>query len=698
MRPTVAMAIEKRGWCFHNNALAISRRLSDEFRFVIGTAPELLQLRENPDLLVPLWWGFSLQLKVSLKARGLLPCVYDAWSWRGEEHSAHTFRLVARQATAIGAANRGFLEAIRDHVGDTCPPVHLLEDGVDTDLFSACPLPPRIVAGWTGNSNAVIPGAPDEGKGLGLVRKACKRAGVDLLILDAASSGRTWAHEEMPRFYRDISLYVCASDAEGTPNPVLEALSCGRPVVSTRVGLVPDLARKAPNAVLTVDRDPGAIAGGIREMASRLEADPSGITSEARGSVLGKSWDIQAERWRLALRETIARAADTPRRRVMHIPQPHIRVVPPPPKPPKPPVVPAPLSRKAPTPAARPVVHAPPREPPFTSRVPTPEELERPRPTPDRPRVLLISDQPDWAFRRNMLDLESYLRDTFQFRHWAIADWLLYRRTRGAMGEDLPRLDELDVVFAVYHRWGIDHLLPWNRTVGSLRAQWFVPENPRPPGPEEFALVNRYRAFHVVTQRNYEELAPHCPRVVYLTNPVDMRRHPRATPVTRRVICSWNGNARHGTRDVKGFHSIVQPACRAAGVPLEYAEYNTRKIPLDEMPEFYMRANLALCASEYEGSSNSVLEAMASGHALITTDCGNHREIQESQLEHLGDTGIVIVERSVQAFRDAILRLKRAPERVAEMGRINRAEIQERWSWAAWKDRYADFLRMALED
>ena len=41
--------------------------------------------------------------------------------------------------------------------------------------------------------------------------------------------------------YNDIDIIVCTSKIEGTPNPVLEGMACGDIVVSTDVGIVPDV-------------------------------------------------------------------------------------------------------------------------------------------------------------------------------------------------------------------------------------------------------------------------------------------------------------------------------------------------------------------------------------------------------------------------------------------------------------------------
>lgn len=308
-------------------------------------------------------------------------------------------------------------------------------------------------------------------------------------------------------------------------------------------------------------------------------------------------------------------------------------------------------------------------------------------------KVLLLCDVRAWAFDQNLRDLAEYLSDQFEFSISYVAEWFF---AGGRTNHLMPDFDTYDVIYVPYHRWGIDHLLPWEKCLGSLRAQQLFPERKRDIGPEEIDLVNKFAAFHVVNKTSYEVFKPHCPRLFYLTNPVNTQRFVRPIEPIKELVASWTGNAAHTNasgEDVKGFYPVVVPACKMAKVKLQYAEYTACRLSPDEMPGFYQSGNVTLCASSYEGASNSILEAMSSGHAVIATDVGNHREMMESELEHYGDTGIVLVERSVAAFIEAINELKAQPDRITEMGRINREEIQRVWSWDVWAERYAEFLR-----
>lgn len=298
-----------------------------------------------------------------------------------------------------------------------------------------------------------------------------------------------------------------------------------------------------------------------------------------------------------------------------------------------------------------------------------------------KPRVLAITDVPGWAFDRNCRDMAAALADSFDFRFWY-------------MQNGPPRnAESYDAIYCAY-RW--DLRIPLAHAIGSLRCEVFDATAPGPPTDFQAAEVNRFRAFHTVTRGAFEQLRRRCPQVQYLTNPVDTARF--GGPAAHgSIMASWSGHARHphpAGLDLKGFETIVRPACNRARIPLVYAERVTRPVAPDRMSAFYRRGNVTLCASIVEGASNSVMEGMASGHALISTDCGNVREMQDGQVRHLGAAGIVVVPRSVEAFADALAAL--TPARVAEMGAINARDICERWSWRAWAPRYEALIRGVL--
>jgi glycosyltransferase involved in cell wall biosynthesis len=78
------------------------------------------------------------------------------------------------------------------------------------------------------------------------------------------------SHSEMPKIYNLLDLFLVTARKEGGPLTVLESMSCGVPVVATRVGLVPEVVRDGWNGMSLPIEDHAGIA---REVMRLLE-DP----------------------------------------------------------------------------------------------------------------------------------------------------------------------------------------------------------------------------------------------------------------------------------------------------------------------------------------------------------------------------------------------------------------------------------------
>jgi teichuronic acid biosynthesis glycosyltransferase TuaC len=106
---------------------------------------------------------------------------------------------------------------------------------------------------------------------------------------------------EIPEWMAACDALVLPSWAEGTPNCVLEALSCGRRVVATAVGGTPDLLDDERLGELVPARDPAALAAAMAR-AAHATYDPAEIAAAgARGS-----WDDSAAAIHQVLRDAVA--------------------------------------------------------------------------------------------------------------------------------------------------------------------------------------------------------------------------------------------------------------------------------------------------------------------------------------------------------------------------------------------------------
>lgn len=88
----------------------------------------------------------------------------------------------------------------------------------------------------------------------------------------SASPAAGWIHfagrrDDMPAVMNSLDILVLASDAEHFGRVVIEAMACGKPVVATNAGGVPEIIDGGVDGLLTPPRDADAIAEAISRLA-----------------------------------------------------------------------------------------------------------------------------------------------------------------------------------------------------------------------------------------------------------------------------------------------------------------------------------------------------------------------------------------------------------------------------------------------
>lgn len=77
---------------------------------------------------------------------------------------------------------------------------------------------------------------------------------------------------DMPAVYQALDVFVMSSDAEGVPMTMLEAMSSGLPVVSTRVGGIPEITSEE-QAILVDAKSAEALSEGLLLMFDKYKAE-----------------------------------------------------------------------------------------------------------------------------------------------------------------------------------------------------------------------------------------------------------------------------------------------------------------------------------------------------------------------------------------------------------------------------------------
>jgi glycosyltransferase involved in cell wall biosynthesis len=107
-------------------------------------------------------------------------------------------------------------------------------------------------------------------------------------------------HSRVPIWLAACDVFCLPSLREGCPNVVLESLSCGRPVVASRVGAIPDLVG-ADTGILVDSRNANQLAAALDRALGR-RWDESRIAE----SVTGHSWRAAAVKYREAYDHALA--------------------------------------------------------------------------------------------------------------------------------------------------------------------------------------------------------------------------------------------------------------------------------------------------------------------------------------------------------------------------------------------------------
>lgn len=347
-RLKLGLVADQRNWAFDHTARNIARHLSDDCDV------ELLYLQDYEGYaqlhrhlfgeergydLLHFFWRESLAalfdpVAMSAAVQGLQPrekerflrnaarttkttSVYDHLFLGQDEAEAGTRRTLAL-ADAYTVSSPTLAE-IYQRLDPLLPPAYLLPDAVDLERFRPAALEerrvrqgPDITVGWTGNSAWGEAGLDHKGLKT-IILPAIERLQREGFPVRSEVRDRqdAWMpHEQMPDFYRSLDIYVCASLSEGTPNPVLEAMACGVPVLSTDVGVVRAAFGPLQREFLVHDRNAPEFYDKLR----RLVSDPAlrqRLAGENREYIQAWSWQRRAGQWRAFFARTLEDRADT---------------------------------------------------------------------------------------------------------------------------------------------------------------------------------------------------------------------------------------------------------------------------------------------------------------------------------------------------------------------------------------------------
>lgn len=282
----IALVVDTNNWAFFNIAKNIKANLSKYYEFRIipmadieDNIVRLFLLTKDYDLVHFFWRGhvtyignyffnqYTYELGISpeefieryIKGKKITTSVYDHLFL---DNQLDITEKIFSSIKYYTVSSKKLLD-IYNGLKIVNKPTMEISDGVDLNKFFPKNLNRfdslsnrNIVIGWVGNSKWVE--NEEDFKGVNTILKPAINElieeGYQIEMYYADKQERFIPHDEMNDYYSKIDLYICSSKIEGTPNPVLESMACGIPIISTNVGIVPEVFGKKQSKLILKKR------------------------------------------------------------------------------------------------------------------------------------------------------------------------------------------------------------------------------------------------------------------------------------------------------------------------------------------------------------------------------------------------------------------------------------------------------------
>lgn len=618
-KPRLLLVPDQLEWTLDRIAQQLQRWLGGAYNI---TRQEFTDIRKaSTDVLLTLWWGHHALLQDNVEAQWRIVLVCDHYSWRSPDQQ-DLLRGTLKQADALFTISPRLMLDLKEHGLYLPDRTFFVPDGVDTQMFSPCPLPENFTAGWLGRT--VNPKLREQ-RGIDLLSEACECIGVPFRILDATD--KKVPHTDVPNWMKGCSVILTADRAAGTPCPLLECAAMGRVPITTLVGIADDLITHGDNGLI-VERKPAAFAQALNYLRNRPREELTAMGQRARDRAETWSWQRSAQLWKDAIGQVLQ--LDPSTRKALPVPAPVLKR--------------APISKKKGQPHKK-------------------------GKGDDRPLIYIGVDRLGWAFHNianQVIKTYGHLRN---FRVYPIGELI----SKG------PRLAPAHTLISFWWR-----SMPRLRT--TIRATRYVTclydfyswhEHKK----ELQEVLDSSDMLLLANELLHRTLLDHGFRLpektILVPDGVDLSLFP-LQPFPDEFAVGWTGNSYAsklaGSKDdIKGF-AVIERACEQAGAKLVSLDAASGQIlPHTQMATgFYRKICMYVCFSLAEGGPNTAKEAAACGRSCITTRVGDMLDF----IVH-GESG-VFVERDEKALVEMLHWAKTCDYRT--MGLNARAQA-EQWSW-----------------
>jgi glycosyltransferase involved in cell wall biosynthesis len=256
----------------------------------------------DADVVVATWWETAewvARLSPSRGAKAYFVQGHEVFEHVPKDRAAATYRLPLHKIT-VSSWLSGLM---RDLYGDG--DASLVPNSVDHALFHALPRgkQPVPTAGFV-YSSGTFKGCRTTFEAFARVRRRLPGLRLVAFGLEEPTSGlplpegtsyvRRPPQDQIRSVYSQCDVWVSGSTSEGFSLPLLEAMACGCPVVSTAVGGALDFLKDGVNGHVVPVGDSAAMADRIERVLALPDAEWRALSDRARATAVGYDWDAAA--------------------------------------------------------------------------------------------------------------------------------------------------------------------------------------------------------------------------------------------------------------------------------------------------------------------------------------------------------------------------------------------------------------------
>jgi len=304
-----------------------------------------------------------------------------------------------------------------------------------------------------------------------------------------------------------------------------------------------------------------------------------------------------------------------------------------------------------------------------------------------KPKILIIVDVPGWALDRTADNVISRLKKYYNFEK-------IYNKD----AKNKIQKGNFDLLYITYWKQlqdaGIQIPIPRHSITGVRSHFKWDSGSDLPPSNDDLAYLNQFAAINVPSLILYNIFNEYNLPIFYTPHGVDHKifipHHDKTHSPTGKLTIGWAGSSTNhpGKRGLVDF--IFPSLNELSGITLKIADRESEWRSQEVMVNFYQGIDAYICASRTEGGPHPLLEASACGIPIITTRVGIAPDLIE-----LNKNGIII-DRSINAIRNAVILLRDNRDLRIEMGKHARKIICEKWTWDTQVKFYIPFFDSAL--